>query len=220
MYNKIIIILLSAMAFVNIYAVEDNEVLAIVDMDLSSIGNEVEQDDLKGYIFEYVYLNENKYDILELQDVEEKLVDIDITDFVAVSDRLNADLLLSGEIRKFTKSYFLKFNLYSSAKNEIVATEEFTFSKRNLRVVEKKEKDDKDVDIVKTIYDSIDKVCNSVINNYERQVLKEKIFSGYKTKRSGSSIELSYGLINMSLEPYYDDEDVYDEFYHVAKVGY
>ncbi len=225
MYKKIIIIILSIVAFSNLHAGDNNKVMAIVDMDLSSIDNEKEQEDLKGYIFEYFYLNEKKYDILEIDDVDEKLADVDITDLITVSEILNADFLLSGEIRKFTKSYALKFKLYSSDKNEIVSEEEYTFSKRNVSDSEKKKDDEdddekKDGDKIITIYDAIDKVCNSVINSYERQVFKERISSEYRTKRSGSSIELSYGLINMSLEPYYDDEDVYDEFYHVAKVGY
>lgn len=158
-----------------------------------------------------------KYEIIESEIVTEKIESINTSDNQLIAESLSSDLILNGEVRKFTQSYVFKFELYSLEKNEIIANFDYTYNLREeSSVPQKDDEDNKDDDNNKkseSIFDAIDIVCDSILKSYERKLFKST------QRRGGSSIELSYGLVNIGLVDEYEGWD-YHEFFHAAKVGY
>lgn len=219
MLKKIIIITLCIVSLFSISGKESPQTISIVNLKLDSISEAKVKDELSGYIFEYLYLNE-KYSVIE-QDIVDSVTHADLRDLFSISQELNSELLVLGEIRKFTKSYVLTFKLYSKSKDKIVSEEKFTFNPREkLDVNEKKDNSEDKVEVKKSdkqyvtdIYDALDNVLRMLLKDYEKQNFVEN------QKRIGGSIEGSYAVINMVLVDEESDWD-YNEIYHVVKAGY
>lgn len=195
MNKKILLTLLMLSALSSLLA---NKTIAIIGLDLTSIEDKDEREQLHTFFYDNIDLNQ-KYNLINPFEVTNKLDDENELSSQEICEVLNSNLLLSGKIRRLNSSYFIYLSLYSADKKKIVVDEKYLFSIKN-----------SGEDKMEVMYTAIENINNTVFNNFENNTHKN---------RRGGSIEGSLGFVGMSLV---DDENGWDYFerYKVLKLGY